>query len=271
MLYYLTEEDEKIFSPLLKDAEKNAPLEYIHRYVPFDSLLQSNKEREKLFLCNVQEWNDPYERKLLNATFSQKGKRSIPYPLKGRVYGTCFTQQYCCEAQWRYYGNDRHIALVSINLRKLLNQLHAAKTDFYIGKVRYYDQPNINQEIKKAIASHAESCLRWLDGDHSPYNCRAWLSPLLIKRNAFAYENEIRILTIEEHTHESVSKNLFADIGNFIDLISKVVVSPVGSDEWKLFQKEKLKKSNFTVEQIHISSLYKEAKTPLKIKLNLTC
>lgn len=87
----------------------------------------------------------------------------------------------------------------------------------------------------------------------------------------FAYENEIRILTIEEHTHESVSKNLFADIGNFIDLISKVVVSPVGSDEWKLFQKEKLKKSNFTVEQIHISSLYKEAKTPLKIKLNLTC
>lgn len=270
MLYYLTKEDEEFFSPLLKNAEKNAPLEYIYRYVPFDSLLQSNKEREKLFMCNVQEWYDPYERKLLNATFSQKGKRSIPYPLKGRVYGTCFTQQYCCEAQWRYYGSDRHIALVSINLRKLLNQLQAAKTDFYIGKVRYYDQLTINQEINKAIASQADACIEWLKGIHSPQNCIAWLSPLLIKRKAFAYENEIRILTIEEHTHESVSKNLFADISNFIDLISNVVISPIGSDEWKLFQKEKLKKNNFTVEQIRISSLYKEAKKPLKIKLSLS-
>lgn len=61
MLYYLTKEDKEFFSPLLKDAEKNAPLEYIYRYVLFDSLLQSNKEREKLFMCNVQEWNDPYD------------------------------------------------------------------------------------------------------------------------------------------------------------------------------------------------------------------
>lgn len=50
MLYYLTEEDEKFFSPLLKDAEKNAPLEYIHRYVPL--ILYFNQIRsEKNYFC----------------------------------------------------------------------------------------------------------------------------------------------------------------------------------------------------------------------------
>ena len=164
----------------------------IYKYMPLEFALNSLKEKY-LWFVNPAVWKDPFEKKFINAEYNNSGK-NIEFPLKGRVFCTCMTQTRTSEAYWNAYNGGQLGISFTFSREKLLEVLNdfSKKSDFeiYIGKVIYLHTPELKQKDLSAI-SVFKSDFKW--------NKETQLQLLLLKRIAFEYENEIRIIAVKKY------------------------------------------------------------------------
>lgn len=237
---------------------------YLYRYVPLFSLLHSYDGCERLFMRRVDDWNDPYEERLFRIEFSDEADGcDFTHPLQNQVYGTSFTTGYNCEGQWRNYEDATNgpVVLLQINASRLFDALRQSKRQFYVGCVAYFDQNKVTDQIKKIVKDNAE-VYKHYKGESA--NRESLLQPIFIKRQAFSYEREVRILTIEPGHDDKV---LLADVNGFTHLISQIIVSPLCSGPWQKAQKSILEKE-YAAPAIHASALLRRSKTNLKVVFN---
>ena len=225
MNHYLTPH-EKLLQPVdeLKNTVNTRRDKYVFRYVPLSSILDADKHPDKLFMSRIEDWNDPYEKKALTSKFIPSQGDAFYHPLAGSVYGTCFTEIYNCEAQWYYYGRKEPYVLLSIKLSVLLDALDKLEDQhFYIGRMSYCAQNDVQKNIALFVNQHIDVFRKGKNAEFTTEEMVDLLTPLLIKRIPFMYEREIRILKVEPNSTE---KHINVSVGNFLDLVDQITISP---------------------------------------------
>lgn len=143
-------------------------------------------QNQRLRLSAVSSWSDPYEKAWVNILFNRPGS-----VLKGaEAYGICFTTSTYDEPAWRMHGFSRPPPMVRLMLRKnsILDAirvslaLHAGS--WFLGSVRYRQTTELNS-LARTVVGHEQKDVS-----------RMAAAMLLHKRNAFVFENEVRLLLI---------------------------------------------------------------------------
>lgn len=146
-----------------------------------------------LWFLNPEKWKDPFERRFIGVKYQFNGMLH-DYPLKGRVFCSCFSLNRVSETQWAIYGGSQNSICLKVNRQKLLDELNNYQKsnpydDIYIGRVEY-------QETKTITGSLSKNPLF----SKKPFNFNdqeSLIKLLLLKRNAYLYEDEIRIFIVK--------------------------------------------------------------------------
>ena len=168
---------------------------YLYKCMPLNRFLSNLNENNLAFVA-PDTWNDPYERRFLNVYFSALGFEPFPF------YCMCLSQNFHEneEASWKMYSdniNDKAVQL-TFYTEELLKELdtYAKNNDctVFIGKVSYQFSTN---ELKRL---HQETCKGNALYFPKDFKVENYINLFLLKRPAFAYENEIRIFIVKEQS-----------------------------------------------------------------------
>lgn len=229
----------------------------LYKYMPLEFALGSIKERY-LWLCNPTIWKDPFEKRFIDAKYIE-GSKEKPYPIKGQLFCMCMTQTPTSEAHWNTYSNGQIGISLKIKREQLLNILenHTADYDIYIGKVNYLKTSDIKKKLSEI---ETVNNIRPLNIS----NRKLQIQLLLLKRIAFKYENEIRILAVKKHkTKENGIKLSYYTNPN--ELIDTITIDPnVGSNVESALKK--LFKEEYKFKRVFKSQLYSMS-NDIKIEL----
>ena len=156
---------------------------YHHSEWPYAKLVLAN---HRLRLSATSSWTDPYEKAWINILFNRPSSA-----LNGAVaYGMCFTTSKFDEPSWRMHGFGRQQPMVRLKLRTacIIDAARASLSmqpgSWFLGSVRYRRTSDLNSLAQTVI------------GDKQKDVSRMAAEMLVHKRNAFKFENEVRLLFI---------------------------------------------------------------------------
>ncbi|MEP6484075.1 MAG: DUF2971 domain-containing protein [Rudaea sp.] len=186
----------------------------VYRYIPLIQLL-SMLESKSIAMMNPMAWPDKCEAGWIHQLF---GAGSA---IEGaKVRAVCFTTAAYCEAMWHVYARMLPVVRVRFSLSSLADvcaHFNNFNGKFYFGEIRYTDSSSMKDALTQEQRSNRAG----------KSNSAATL--MLLKRRAFSYEEEVRLLFVTREDTPDVI-HLHADIGN---IISQILVSPY-ADEWMM-------------------------------------
>lgn len=170
-----------------------------------------------LWFANPIIWKDPFESRFVTAKYLDKGEK-IDYQWTDRVFCACFTETVTSEAYWAPYSQRQIGVEFRMNRQELLKVLegYADLYDIYIGKVEYM----LNSQIKGPLKS-----IPFGEPVPLPKTKSWWARLLLIKRKAFKYEDEIRIIIVKKEKTQEKGIQIKYDCKN-TDIIDSIVLDP---------------------------------------------
>ena len=249
----------------------NKQIPKLYKYLQWDYAIDL-LERSSLYFSNPRDWSDRYEKKVLDGKYSIDDKKSIPYPLKDRIFATCFTSEYSCEAQWKMYLGDvgknskaTNIAVeIEFDREKLFAELMTFHKDLYFGEVVYYPQKTFRSFVEGVLGTKTGIKALKANNPFSSSVLATLLRPLLYKRMAYSYEKEWRMFI----TEELLTKDNHLYIPNLLDCIECIIV-----DFSKLSESEKNKRESqllkyVSLDKIRETSLFASNNHVLTFKLS---
>ena len=189
----------------------------VYKYMPLENALRT-LETQSLWFTNPESWKDPFEKRFLNAKYISKGKEAA-FNWKDRLFCTCVTQTISSEAFWHTYSQGEIGVEFRIDRAVLLDELkkHSSTYDIFIGKVEYMKTTDIKQELKKIPFNPPISV---------GVNTNEFASRLfLLKRNAFRYEDELRIILLKQNKTQEKGITLKYNCDN-TKLIRRIILDP---------------------------------------------
>ena len=164
----------------------------LYKYMPLEFALGTIKDKY-LWLCNPAIWKDPFEKRFINAKYLDGGAEK-KYPIKGQLFCMCMTQTATSEAHWNTYSNGQIGMSLKIRREQLLEILknHTSDYDIYVGRVNYLKTNDIKKKLSEIETIKDIKPL-------SIGNRNVQIQLLFLKRIAFQYEDEIRILAVKKH------------------------------------------------------------------------
>jgi hypothetical protein len=206
---------------------------------------------KKLTLVRPSRWEDPYENALYQTKIQTgQGEAVSVESLRDCLYAQCWTEDGNSDALWRIYSPRKNGFRATTTVGKLLTAIREnaeiRKSDCWIGKVNY-----CHQEIVEKLFSRIEVA------DITDSSGLAPMKFLLIKRNAFQYEREVRIA----YNHPDSNVNPHGNFKPFkIDpntLFDRLLFDPRIDEEQFDRLEDKLRKSGYDKE-IKKSTMYAE-------------
>lgn len=191
----------------------------LYKYLPLENALRTLKDKS-LWFANPVTWKDPFEKRFLEAKYMMKGSE-VKFKWKDRVFCTCLTQTITSEAFWNTYSNND----IGIELRfyreALLEELSRYEDTYkiFIGKVEYLKTNEIKRGLRSIPFNPPFKKGENLNSDD--FAARLFL----LKRTAFSYEDEIRIIIVKENTTHEKGINISYNCEN-TSLIQSVVIDP---------------------------------------------
>ena len=218
------------------------PKEVLYRIFSYKRLLQSIKDKS-LTLVKPHKWKDPFENFFLKSkgVLSDGSKVSFE-SIRESFYGQCWTTRKECEGLWKVHSSDCTGVKVKTNVFKLFKYLYDMGNpyhtlSYFVGKVRYLSDKQIKEYCSKDINEVLTS------------DCKGTVKTLLIKRLAFDYEQEVRLIfrvpNNEEEDYNNVKNNwnkkedIFKFKINPNDLFDEITFNPrIDDNEFKKLSKE---------------------------------
>ena len=199
-------------SVFLDDSLKGSGFVYHLLPWPYAKAILENK---KLRLSPVKSWDDPYEQWWCDHLFKLDNLSST------NAYGMCWTTNKFDEPHWRMaaFGRSDPIVRIRCNIKSIpgagKNSAEQKTGELYLGKIRYCETKKVEKigNIKTSFTQETSK--------------QTAATMLLHKRNAFKFENEVRLLWLDEGAPED---EFFIDIKPR-NTISQVMTSPYA--EWK--------------------------------------
>jgi hypothetical protein len=170
----------------------------IYRVFPFWRALQLFQTKT-LVLVRPALWDDPFENFLLNAKVEfPDGSQASLETIRDAWYGQCWTGQTESDAMWRIYSGDKTGVRLSTTAGKLFNAVCAtpdqwSPLQYFIGRVAYHPQATI-------LSFFDELTFADLTAGGQNYDLA---QSLLIKRETFEHEKEVRILHFDTDARRS--------------------------------------------------------------------
>lgn len=200
----------------------------IYKMLPLEYALAMLQDKT-IWFAKPETWKDPFERRFIDDIYNINGEKRV-FPWKGRVFCCCMSISYGSEAQWKAYGNGDIVVAFKIRREVLLDALdqYAVKNNvkIFIGKVEYQK----TKDIKRPIGKN-EFFLDKMKSINSLRNDMLKARLLLLKRIAFAYENEVRIIIVKEKISKDDGFTLHYNCDN-TDLIDTISLDPnIGENE----------------------------------------
>jgi hypothetical protein len=185
--FYITANDES----LDKESRK---LYYrkVYKYMSLDALILSLTYQTWKF-WEPFKWDDKFESRFYCADYRIPSAGPMTTP---DLFATCVTRKQNCEASWKVYvhgaGLAARCAQLELDTGKLRYQLWSNNADFLIldKNVLYRNTSYITNLHDKALMPSEYPKY------FSPITLRRYLNLLSLKREAFEYEQEVRIFAI---------------------------------------------------------------------------
>lgn len=162
----------------------------LYKYMSLENTLNTLNDKY-LWFANPTTWKDPFESRFIDAKYFD-GKEERYFKWKNRVYCICMSQTIVSEAAWRIYSPSEIGVQLRINRDVLLKELKGMESEYdvYIGKVEYMKTDDIIQNL---------SDIPFAPPKISDINTDTFAARLfMLKRIAFQYEDEIRIVLVSK-------------------------------------------------------------------------
>jgi hypothetical protein len=190
--------------------------EDIYRIFNFDYFISDFKQNI-LTLVRPSKWDDPFENFLLNAEGVLEDGRLVSFEnIRNSYYAQCWSLNKECDGLWRNYKGQKEFAIkVKTNAKKLFNELYDFNDKFhtlnyFIGEVEYVTDNEIVDFFENKV-------------DFFNYQSGVELAQtMLIKRNSFNYEKEVRI--IAKNSSQNSDRLSISTIFN--DWIDEIIFDP---------------------------------------------
>lgn len=176
---------------------------YYYKYMSLESALQC-LEHSTLRFAEPTSWPDKYEGHFYKAEIKGTNSSSYNPPL----FGCCFTYRKDNEAAWKLYSYDKkgldsrcvEFKLDKIVLRKKLKEWlsnPSNKYTLYEGCVEYLEAQKIDNLPKPLIKRGQDDVPNELHhAFFDNFSLEKYLNLMLLKRNAFLHEQEVRFLLV---------------------------------------------------------------------------
>ncbi len=243
----------------------------LFKIMPFEHSIFT-LETKSFWFATPETWKDPFERRFIDNKYNIDEELK-EFPWRNRVFCTCMSASYGSEAQWKAYREDGLVVAFKINRKALLKEIEkyaeANQVKVFIGKVEYQKTNDIKKDIScNSFLNQTEHSIKSLKND----DLKARL--ILLKRSAFEYENEIRIILVKDKNTEDKGISLPYKCEN-TDIIDTISFDPnIGDYTFQLLKDMLISKYKFsqrkTEKGVHSrvfrSQLYRKPKS-LIIKL----
>jgi hypothetical protein len=233
----------------------------LYRVLNYNTLLDCLKNK-CLFMSKPSIWADPYETFLMNYKTKMKDGTIVGFePIKERIYCQCWSTNEESEALWNVHSSpDFSSVKIKSCGEKLMEYLYDINNQFhylsyFIGSVDYVSEEFIMELLNEGISKYFSS----MTGGMSI------IQSLFIKRKAFAYEDEVRLVfNVPNSSDVDFSKitNIWDIRNNFYsfkidinDLIEKITFHPNLKDVKCIEMENEIRKLGYTGE-INRSKLF---------------
>jgi hypothetical protein len=164
----------------------------VYRIISQKRLLEMFSERANT-LVNPVLWDDPFENFIREFKGRLPSGEIVEFAQRYDFYGQCWTLLGGTDAMWRIYSSDKQSVRIKVRLKTLVESLAIrAKGIVLCGRVRYLDAAGLLKWAKRVLHDSRDPDVRLLG------------RTLLVKRAAFAHENEVRILYLGGDTQGSL-------------------------------------------------------------------
>lgn len=239
----------------LEENDLNRPIYRIFSKERFFDLIKENKNG----LVKPKLWDDPFENFFLKCpVIEDNGALVSLEAISENWYGQCWTFNEDSDAMWRIYSASKNGIKVCSTVNRLFSHFYqdnekTAHLKYFLGKVNYQKR----EEIEKFLRNTPFWALA-MGGQM--YN---FAKTLLMKRNEFSHENEVRLLFFDsdnKYKNDNVAQFSFP----VEDIIERIELDPrLEEVEFKKL-KEEILNSGF-LKPISQSELYKFTSTPIKL------
>jgi len=190
-----------------------------YRYYSLESAKLSLKSNS-LWFSNPTEWDDPFEKLFIEAKYQHNGITK-DFPLKNRLFCICITDEDNSLASWDAYSNNQTAIRFQLSSKELLQLLEAQSIyEVYIGKVRYRGTREIDGKNGPSDFDLNDLFNISLSEKHK-------ISLLLLKRYAYRYEREFRIILVRKNQIKNLKGiKLTFDRNMVHELITEVKIGP---------------------------------------------
>jgi len=176
---------------------------YLYKILPYKYLLDWIY-KDSMSFNQVSSWEDVYELFLFKQNYI---KNSNPVDFKAAsmsIYGQSWSLQKDLDALWRIYSSDKLSVRIKTTfslLKKALENSNAMSHHIgtYLGRVEYMRKNQIIERLKDVYVKDIFSEQNIVDS-------------LFVKRDAFSYEREIRIILWQENDVHSKAPNPIVSI-----------------------------------------------------------
>lgn len=203
----------------------------LYKHLSLENALRT-LENKSFWFANPSTWKDPFEKRFLEAKYIRDGKerdgKEVNFTWKGKLFCTCLTQTISSEAYWNTYTKGNIGIEMRISRKALLQELEKYKSSFkiFIGKVEYKKTADITKRLSKIPFNPPVG---------ESINSDTFAARLfLLKRIAYSYENEIRIILVKKDVVKGKGIGIHYSCENF-DIIRQIVLDPnIGDYTYKM-------------------------------------
>lgn len=180
---------------------------------------------KKFWFSNPIRWLDPYEKMFVNATYKSKQGEFL-FPWHNRVCCFCLTENASSQASWCTYCENQIGMQFCINVEQLFNEICREFKNYkiFIGRVEYMSTRDFCGSISKI--PFQSPC------PNIDLNDDSLLARLMfLKRNAFEFEKEIRIVVVKNEEEKDLNGIHFSYNCDNTELIQSIVIDPMVNDD----------------------------------------
>lgn len=193
----------------------------LYKYIRLSYVLEMLKNKEITFV-SPELWNDPFETKYLKTDYS-----AIGYIRPEQIYCFCArTDNANEEASWNIYSNSQEDPLIRISLRTF-HFLEYLKnySDQHNCKI-YYSRVDYGLKAKD-IAELYKADNEFHDRYFNDFTEEKYIQVMSLKRQAFKYENEVRIFLVSKDG-KPIGNNGLLKIPIDYNLFIRYTFAPLG-------------------------------------------
>lgn len=205
-------------------------------------------EKQENTLVKPSKWEDPFENVFLRSPVILPNGERTEFDFHDEVFGQCWTLERSSDAMWRIYSKSNDAIRVRTSVGTLIESLASVHGKFssarcFIGRVNYETQKGLREFGKNMFKLY-------------PVAAEAIAQSLLIKRNAYKHENEVRMIYIASK-EEAQLGSIYKYRIDPITLVNQVMVDGrIPQNKFRELKEKIAYRTGLSKRRIHRSRLY---------------